>query len=379
MPCPSSQTVSSTPPAVALAERDTCVVAWRTALSTRLPTARSRSDRDARTWSVSPSSSDGCLARTGTRAAAYRSATSARRSAASTSSTRRGPPSSPARASTRRSSTSPDSRCTSGSRPAGRPPVSPTRAATSSWVRMRRERAAQLVGGVGDEGALLGLGRGEPVEHPVEGLGQGGHLVPGGRHGQALVVRRALADPLRAVAQGLDRPQRRADHAPGDHAEGGQEEREEDQQERAQHAPAGLEVGRRDGRPPLPRALLTDPPSTAATSSAPERPVRWPGTVMDPPAVSARQLCRAEQRGEPVGGCRAADDPVRLSTTCTTCAPETGRGSGQPSRVDEGRDLLGAGPRLGLHGAVEGGHHGGVEEQPAQQQRDGDPRQSHEP
>ena len=45
-----------------------------------------------------------------------------------------------------------------------------------------RERVAQLVAGVGDEGALPGQRPLQPAEQVVHRAGQGGDLVPGGRH-----------------------------------------------------------------------------------------------------------------------------------------------------------------------------------------------------
>ena len=46
-----------------------------------------------------------------------------------------------------------------------------------------RYRAAQLVGGVGDEGPLPLARGGQPVEHPVQGHRQGANLIGGRGHG----------------------------------------------------------------------------------------------------------------------------------------------------------------------------------------------------
>jgi hypothetical protein len=80
----------------------------------------------------------------------------------------------------------------------------------------RRQRAAQLVRRVGDEGPLRAPGRRHAVEHLVERRRQRRDLVAGRRYRQPLVRRRPV-DPRGAAAQFLDRGQRRADDPPGDH------------------------------------------------------------------------------------------------------------------------------------------------------------------
>ena len=318
------------------------------------------------------------LARTGTRAAAYRSATSARRSAASTSSTRRGPPSSPARASTRRSSTSPDSRCTSGSRSGGKA-ARPRRrrAATSSWVRM-------LASGLRSSWAASAT-----KERCLVWAAASRSSIP-----LRVVARAATSSPVggtgRRSSSGVPWPIR---SAPWRRASTGR--RAEPITRQAITPRAARKSGKKTSRRVRSTRRLVSrsavgtaattatrsadgPASTAATSSAPDRPVRWPGTVMDPPAAS-RFSSAGLTRG--VSRSAVAEPPTTrcwLSITCTTCAPETGTGSGSRPASTRVATSLALALRLGLHGAVEGGHHGGVEEQPAQQQRDGDPRQPHD-
>ena len=58
------------------------------------------------------------------------------------------------------------------------------------------QRAAQLMRGVGDERALPSAGRGESIEHPVEGGRQRGELVPGRGYRELFVAQRAFLDGL---------------------------------------------------------------------------------------------------------------------------------------------------------------------------------------
>ena len=71
----------------------------------------------------------------------------------------------------------------------------------------QRERGAQFVGGVGDEGALGVEGSLQPGQQAVDGIGQVRELVAGSRHGQP-PVQVVLGD----LAGGRgDRPQRPQD------------------------------------------------------------------------------------------------------------------------------------------------------------------------
>jgi len=91
------------------------------------------------------------------------------------------------------------------------------------------QRAAELVGGVGHEGALAAAGLLEPVEHAVERNPEPVDLIVGGGQGQAPRGARAR-DLLGALAQCAHRAQGRADGDPGDRGEQREQQRDADQQ-----------------------------------------------------------------------------------------------------------------------------------------------------
>ena len=167
---------------------------------------------------------------------------------------------------------------------------------------MLRQRAAQLVGGVGDERPLPRPGRvASRSSMSLRVTRQGrwissrgvGHRQPPGLAG--------AGDLLGAGAQRLDRAQRATDHPPRDHRQHGQQQREGDQQDARHQDPlAALEVGGPAAATITVPGWSPGPAGTATTRSGPAIPARARCTVTDPPAPGPRQLGRAQQRREPV-------------------------------------------------------------------------------
>ena len=93
----------------------------------------------------------------------------------------------------------------------------------------RRERALEVVGGVGDEGALTFRGLLESTQHPVHGVGQPAHLVVDRRRGHP-AVELTLADAIDLLGDRVDPSQGPADDDPGADGQQGQEHGHPDQQ-----------------------------------------------------------------------------------------------------------------------------------------------------
>ena len=117
------------------------------------------------------------------------------------------------------------------------------------------QRAAQLVGGVGDERALPLPAGGQPVEHPVQGDGQGTDLVGGRRHRQPASSPRRPARQRRAGRADRSAPARSSSTGRSVQpitrqaiaASTAEQQREGDQQRVAQ-PPAGQDVAERHRR-----------------------------------------------------------------------------------------------------------------------------------
>ena len=192
---------------------------------------------------------------------------------------------------------------TSASRSAGSRPPSPSRWRHLELGPHDRQRAAQLVGGVGDERPLPRAPRRQPVEHVVEG------------HGQRVRSRRGSAAP--AAVRPWPAPLIRA--APARSSSTGRSARPitrhamtastasssgiDDQQRACRSDPlAALEVA----RPARPRSRVPGGRrGPAGDGDHPQRPGDpGPGARHDqrPRRPGPRQLRRAQQRGEPVGG-----------------------------------------------------------------------------
>ena len=190
----------------------------------------------------------------------------------------------------------------------GQLPALLSRAATSSWVRMLASGLRSSCAASATKARCWSRGR-QPGEHAVEGRGECADLVAGRWHGQPLGTAGPGADPLGAMAQLLDRPQRRADHPPCERGQRHEEQREEHEQERAQGALAGLEVRRRDGRH---REYALVP--TARADPGHDEVPRQPGPAARDgdraPRDETLGLLGGHQRGEAVRGRRRAHDPV---------------------------------------------------------------------
>ena len=290
IPCPSSTTRTCTPAPVSRALRMTALVAWRTALSTRFPSARSRSswrpdgERAARLCPGDP----------------HRDA-------------RRGIPSghvderlpdvdvllrSRARvvARPRQHEQVLDEGTQAlhlGQQVVGQLPALPEPGRHLELGPHARQRAAQLVCGVGDAArcwSWAAASRASMLLRVVECA----DLVSGRWHGQPLGTAGPGADPLGTMAQLLDRPQCRADHPPrarpaprgtaGRTRAGGC----------ARDALAGLEVRRRDGRH-REYALVPTARADPGHDEVPRQPGPAAGTVTEPPAT------RRSTWGSPAG------------------------------------------------------------------------------
>ena len=125
-----------------------------------------------------------------------------------------------------------------------------------------RQRALQVVRGVGHEVALVERGALEPVEHLVHGLGESLHLVAGAGQGHP-PVQRALGDLGDLGPDLLDRTERPPDDQPDRAGEQREHQRQPEQQQPGQ--PAGhllrrLEAGPDVGRHRTVRRLGALPP-----------------------------------------------------------------------------------------------------------------------
>ena len=163
-------------------------------------------------------------------------------------------PDSSSRARASRSSTSRSSRSTStstSSMSAAQSAAGPSRCADLELHPQRRERRAQLVRGVADEGALPAGRRVDAVEHRVQRHGQPVDLVLRRGHRQPLLGQPGRGDVGGAVAQRRDRAQRQRDDAVGSERHQQHRERAADQGgpgEDAQAVVDAADVGRRPGR-----------------------------------------------------------------------------------------------------------------------------------
>ncbi len=139
--------------------------------------------------------------------------------------------------------------------PPARCAASPARSAVSGWsrstsssARIAGERAAQLVGRVGDE-PLLALGRGlDAVEHRVHRAGQACDLVVGRRLRDAALQVGAAMISATCGADRLDGAQRAADQPPDQRAQHDARRRDGDRKRRAQRGDALLDVVERRRR-----------------------------------------------------------------------------------------------------------------------------------
>ena len=104
-----------------------------------------------------------------------------------------------------------------------------------------RERAAQLVGGIGDEAPLLRRRRGQPVEHRVHGACQPGDLVRSRRFGHP-AVEAAGRDAVDLGTDVLDRSQHPSDQPPDEGRERRGAERDGDEEGAHEGAGAPLDV-----------------------------------------------------------------------------------------------------------------------------------------
>ena len=93
----------------------------------------------------------------------------------------------------------------------------------------RRQRALEVVGGVGDEGALTLRGLLEAGQHPVHGVGQPAHLVVDRRRGHP-AVEVTLTDPIDLLGDRVDPSKCPADDDPGAEGQQREEDRYPDQQ-----------------------------------------------------------------------------------------------------------------------------------------------------
>ena len=161
----------------------------------------------------------------------------------------------------------------------------------------RRDRAAQLVRGVGDQGALPLLRGGQPVQHVVEGQRQRPHLVPGLGHRQVR-RHRGPCHPRGAPPQQVDRPQRGPDRQPDRPGEQHEHHRCPEHQRLRHHRQAAAD-----------RAVRHRGDDQGAVSSAHGRhpyqrrhPVRRPVEQRRlAVARDRRRVRRAEQRHQAVG------------------------------------------------------------------------------
>ena len=187
--------------------------------------------------------------RTGTRAAAYRAAdVRQRRPTDVDDSRRRGwPPASSARARSSRSSTSADSRPTSGEQVVRQPAALAESLGDLELGPHRRQRAAQLVGGVGDEGALGPPAAATRSSISLRVVASACDLVAGSAAPAA--ARRWTTPSIRSRRCAAPRPaQGRADDAPGDRAHRTSSSRGKTTSRRPRSVLAGrLEVRRRQG------------------------------------------------------------------------------------------------------------------------------------
>ena len=207
---PSSATSSSTAPAAARARRVIVAAPWRSALSTRLPSAWREPQlvgvqREAR---PAPRRDRAPVLGGAVGEAQAHAARAAPRPRAARGRTGSAP--SPARASTSRSSAS----CARWSHSRRRPPAPRARRGSAGAAAQRalqlgldhRDRRAQLVAGVGDEAPLALVGAPQPVEHRVERLAEPADLVVRGRQRQRLGVA-VERDAAARRAHRLDRAQ----------------------------------------------------------------------------------------------------------------------------------------------------------------------------
>src|SRR6185437_11322455 len=106
------------------------------------------------------------------------------------------------------------------------------------------QRAAQLVGGIGDERPLPGARPRQPVDHVVQRSREPMDLVVRHRYRQPL-LRVCAGDPLGARPQRLDRAQRGPDDPPGDQHQYEYEQWLGDEQDGPQQADALVEAADR--------------------------------------------------------------------------------------------------------------------------------------
>ena len=251
MPGPSSSTRSTASPATSPSVTVTTDVAWRAALSSRLRTSRC-------SWTASPSTraADTPSARTAWPRDRCRATSASTTSSRSTTPRTRGaslPPVSSILASASRSATSSSRRslsCSTVVATSGQSAPLGVQLGHLDARPDRRQRAPQLVGGVRHELALRRLGRLEPVEHVVHGVGEAGHLVARGGLVDA-PVQRGVRDLLDLLAHALDGVQGPTDQPPRDEAHQDHEDRDAEPEVRRQglDARAHLVEGRRGDDP----------------------------------------------------------------------------------------------------------------------------------
>jgi len=214
------------------------------------------------------------------------------------------------------------------------------------------QRAAQLVGGVGDEAALAPPGLLEPVEHAVQGDAEPVDLVLGVRQRQPPGLAGA-GDLLGTAAQAGDRPKRAADGDPGDPGEQRQQQRPAHQQPDLDDPEAAGDAGDRHGRDHRQRVAGRprgpgDHPQRVALADAAAVQESWAAVA------SGLQLGGAQQRHGAVAAHRGGQHPPARVDHLHLHGARAGHrdGIGEAVGVDQGGDVLRPLPG----GRVERGH-----------------------
>ena len=258
---------------------------------------------------------------------------------------------------------------------AGQPP-SPSRWATSSWVRMYASGLRSSCAASATNARCRSRAGGQPVEHVVEGHRQR----PGSRRRSAGTGSRSVpAGPVISAApraQRLDRPQRRARSPttrppPARPAAAG---RRPAATVRSDPLAALERRGPAIGHEHRLRAGRRGPP--ARRPPAPGRRSR-PGRRARPAACPGR--ARASSAGRSIGTSRsaptdAATHPAGPSTTCTSCAPATGSGSGRVPASTIATTSRRRGPGAAVDGLLDGEGEHGEQHQLADREADGHAR-----
>ncbi len=226
----------------------------------------------------------------------------------------------------------------------------------------RRQRAAQLVRRVRDEGALPGATGRQPVQHVVQGLGQPGHLVAGRRHRQPCPGA-CLGDVADTSTQRGDRLQCRADQEPAGHREASDEQRHPDQQHQPHDVHAAGRLGSRhrdEDRAPVrgrPRPRGHHPQAVRDADPRPRHRAHLPGPYVGQcPAGQQRDQCVTARR-------RRAHPAAVVDHLHEHRAAGRRHGPRQVPAVDQGGHVLRALPGRVVQGADqrllqgEGHHH----------------------